>query len=201
MLNVTVMNKLALENHVSGRIDFTKDEMNQFVSAFDQNFLKRRQLIVQPGFVANYRYYVVNGALRAYVLDGKGEEHTIQFAIDDWWISDYNSYIFKQPATMFVTVVEDSSVLCINREKEEELKKGNHKFETFFRITAERSTAFMQRRLITNLTKTAEERLEEFETKYGLILQRMPQYAVASYLGMTSEYLSKLRNKHSLHKS
>lgn len=191
----------AFKEHVLKRVQLTDAEMAEFISFFTPARIKKRQFVVQPNFVAKYRNYVLKGAFRGYVVGDEGEEHTIQFAIDDWWISDYNSYVYQQPATMFVVAVEDSHVLQIEYEKEAQLKALNHQYETFFRIFAERSTAFMQRRLITNLTKTAEERYDEFEEKYNLILQRMPQYAVASYLGMTSEYLSKLRNKRLLKKS
>jgi CRP-like cAMP-binding protein len=172
-----------------------KEDLDEFVSFFTPARIKKKQFIVQPGFTARYRSYVLVGAFRGYVVGDSGEEHTIQFAIDDWWISDYNSYIYQQPATMFVVAVEDSLVLQIDHAGETKLKSMQHSYETFFRITAERSTAAMQRRLITNLTKTAEERYLEFEEKYPQISQKMPQYAVASYLGMTTEYLSKLRNK------
>ena len=150
---------------------------------------------MQPDFVAKHRNYVLSGAFRAYVVDDKGQDHTIAFAIEDWWITDYNSYILQQPATMFVVALEDSIILQMDYQTESELKNSNHKFETFFRIRAERTAAFMQQRIISNLTQTAEERFENFVQKYPLIVQRVPQYALASYLGMTTEFLSRIRNR------
>jgi len=102
---------------------------------------------------------------------------------------------------MFVVALEDSIVLQIDYQSEHELKLANHKFETFFRIRAERTAAFMQQRIISNLTQAAEERLENFNQKYPLIVQRVPQYALASYLGMTTEFLSRIRNKRTQRKS
>ena len=96
---------------------------------------------------------------------------------------------------MFVVALEDSIILQLDYEKEQELKLQNHKFETFFRIMAERGLAAQQRRIISNLTQTAEERYETFSNKYPQIVQRVPQYALASYLGMTTEFLSRIRNK------
>lgn len=172
------------------------DEESQFFSAcFKEVKIKKRQFIVQPNFTTRHRHYVVKGAFRAYVVADEGQEHTITFAIDDWWITDYNSYIFQQPATMFVVALEDSVILQIDYEKEQELKQKSHKFETFFRIIAERGLASQQRRIISNLTQTAEERYENFAGKYPQIVQRVPQYALASYLGMTTEFLSRIRNK------
>ena len=188
-----------LINHISSRIALSEDEIQTFISCFKITRVKKRQFIIQPEFVAKYRNYVVEGALRAYVVADAGEEHTIQFAIEDWWISDYSSYIFQQPASMFVMALEDSILLQIDFESEQKLKANNHKFETFFRIMAERSFAGMQRRLISNLTKTAEERFHEFEQNYPKIVLRVPQYALASFLGMTTQYMSKLRNTR-LHK-
>jgi CRP-like cAMP-binding protein len=191
-----------MENHAAAVvhyfkkfIDLSEDDGTAIALAFKTVRVKKRQFVVQPNFVATHRNYVVQGAFRSYVVDDDGQEHTIAFAIDDWWITDYNSYIYQKPATMFVVALEDSLVMQIDFEKEKELKALHHKFETFFRIIAERGLAFYLRRLISNLTQTAEERYNEFEAQYPQITQRVPQYALASYLGMTTEYLSKLRNQ------
>jgi CRP-like cAMP-binding protein len=182
-------------SYIDKFVELTEEEKEIFSSCFKEVKIKKRQFIVQPNFVAKHRYYVSKGAFRAYVVADEGQDHTITFAIDDWWITDYNSYIFQQPATMFVVALEDSIILQLDYENEQELKLQNHKFETFFRIVAERGLAFQQRRIISNLIYTAEERYENFVSKYPLIVQRVPQYALASYLGMTTEFLSRIRNK------
>ncbi|MDR6158715.1 CRP-like cAMP-binding protein [Chryseobacterium sp. SLBN-27] len=183
-----------LIDHIKKKIALTDNEAEEFISYFKVAKIKKRQFIIQPDFVPKYRNYVVKGAFRAYVVADKGEEHTIQFAIEDWWISDYSNYIFQQPASMFVMALEDSIILQIDYQNEQKLKAAKHKYETFFRKMAESSAAAMQKRIISNLTKTAEERYQEFEEKYSLIARRVPQYALASFLGMTTQYLSKLRN-------
>ena len=173
----------------------TEEEKIEFTSRFKETRIKKRQFIVQPDFVPKSRYFVIKGALRAYVVGDEGEDHTIQFAIEDWWISDYSGYINQQPASMFVIALEDCIVMQISFEDEQTLKALNHKFETFFRYMAERSTAFMQRRIITNLTKSAKERYDVFIKNYPKLVQRVPQYALASYLGITTQFLSKIRNQ------
>lgn len=188
-------NQQLIANYIQKYVQLLPEEVEVFCNSFKETKIKKRQFIVQPDFTAKYRNYIVDGAFRSYVVGDNGEDHTITFAINDWWITDYNSYIFQQPATMFVVALEDSLILQLDFKTEQELKRMNPKFETFFRIIAERSVAFYQRRLITNLTKTAEERYQEFDEKYPAIVQRVPQYALASFLGMTTEYLSKLRNK------
>jgi len=185
---------IALREHLQKTVDFTAQELDEFTSYFEQAFIKKRQFIGQPKFTATHRNYVVRGAFRAYVICKDGHDHTIQFAIDDWWISDFNSYIFQEPAELFVVALEDSIILQISYEDEQKLKAANHKFETYFRRTAELATAAMQRRIISNLTQAAPKRYSSFIDKYPNIVQRVPQYALASFLGMTTEYLSKLRN-------
>lgn len=185
----------AIVNHVQKFVELNEEERQEFAAAFKKIKLKKRQFIIQPNFIAKHRYYVLNGALRAYVVNDEGQEHTIQLAIEDWWISDYNSYMFQQPASMFVVAVDNSELAQISFEDEKRLKLSNHKFETFFRIIAERSVAFMQRRIIASLTQTAEERYDAFILRYPSLAERTPQYAIASYLGMTTEFLSKIRNK------
>ena len=181
--------------YINKSVNLTALEAEIFSASFKEVKIKKRQFIVQPNFIVKNRNYVLKGAFRAYVVDDKGQDSTIAFAIEDWWITDYNSYILQQPATMFVVALEDSTILEISHEKEQALKQANHKFETFFRIRAERTAAFMQQRIISNLTHTAEERYENFIAKYPQIVQRITQYALASYLGMTTEFLSRIRNK------
>ena len=182
-------------------IKLTDEEKQLIGSSFKEVKIKKRQFIVQPNFTTKHRNYVCQGAFRAYVVADEGQDHTINFAIEDWWITDYNSYIFQQPATMFVVALQDSTILQIDFDKEQELKRQNHKFETFFRIIAERGLASQQRRIISNLTQSAEERYENFASKYPQIVQKVPQYALASYLGMTTEFLSRIRNKRIVKKS
>ena len=185
-----------LQQHIQKRIPYiTQQELDEMSSAFIIKKIKKKQFIIQPEFTARFRTLVLQGAFRSYVIDKTGVEHTIQFALEDWYISDINSYIYQKPATMFVVALEDSTVAQIEFNREQELKKSNHIFETFFRIGADRTAAYHQRRIISSLTQTAEERYDEFIQKYPDAVQRLPQYALASYLGMTTQFLSKIRNK------
>ncbi|RAJ12249.1 Crp/Fnr family transcriptional regulator [Arenibacter echinorum] len=183
-----------IASYIQRFISLTEEEASHFSSKFKVVKVRKKQFIVQPNFTAKKRFYVVEGALRSFVVNKSGQETTIALAINDWWITDYNSYIFQQPATMFVEALESSTLLELDFEKEQDLKKSNPKFETFFRIIAERGLASQQRRITMNLTKSAEERYTYFTEKYPQFLQHIPQYALASYLGMTTEFLSKIRN-------
>jgi CRP-like cAMP-binding protein len=195
VLNMDMTNKEVIITYARKSVPMTEAEAISFAAAFKETRVKKRQFLIQPNFIAKSRYFVISGALRAYVIGEDGQEHTIQLALEEWWISDYSSYIYQQPASMFVVALEDSLLLEITYEAECRLKEESHLFETFFRALAERSVAFMQKRIITNLTQSAEERYESFMERYAVFARRFPQYIIASYLGMTTEFLSKIRNQ------
>lgn len=182
------------KTHILSRLSLPDKEMEALLDAFMLKKIKKKQFIIQPDFTAKYRTYVVEGSFRSYVIGEDGIDHTIQFAVEDWWISDINSYIYQKPATMFVVALEDSIVLQIEHDSEQRLKEQFHKIETFFRVAAERTAAFHQRRIIASLTRTAEDRYNDFVETYPNLTQRLPQYALASYLGMTTQFLSQIRN-------
>lgn len=184
--------------YISRYVELTVEEVRQLTTFFKIKKVKKRQFIVQPGFVCRHKSYVVKGAFRAYLLDNNGKEHTLAFAIEDWWISDYSSLIYQEPATLFVEALEDSILIQIDFKDEQTFLKEIPKMEKFERIITQRSLAFQQKRLLSNFTKTAEERYDEFMSKYSAIANRVPQYALASYLGFSTEYLSKIRNRKTL---
>ncbi len=185
-------------NNIKRYVELSEQDEADFIAIVKTSRVKRRQFLVQPGFVCTHQFYVVKGALRSYFVTNKGTEHTIQFAIDDWFISDFNSYITQTPASLFVEALEDSFVLQFSFNDVESLCLQNPKFERFFRLIAQRAFAFAQRRVLSNLDKTAEERFVEFNVLYPDIVNRVPQYTLASYLGITPEFLSKIRKKVSL---
>ncbi|MEM9679915.1 MAG: Crp/Fnr family transcriptional regulator, partial [Bacteroidota bacterium] len=137
----------------------------------------------------------LSGALRSYFVNYDGDEHTIQFAVEDWFISDFNSYIHQTPADLFVEALEDSVIQQFSYDDVEALCLRRPKFERYFRLVSQRAFAFSQRRVLSNIGKSAEERYLEFNNRYPNIVQRVPQYTLASYLGISAEFLSKIRKK------
>lgn len=182
-------------NNIKRYVSLNKEDENQFTSIVRTTKVKRRQFIVQPNFVCSHQTYVLKGAFRSYFVTDEGIEHTIQFAIEDWFISDFNSYLNQSPASLFVEALEDSEIQQIAYEDVENLCAKNPKFERFFRLVAQKSFAYSQRRVLSNLGRSAEERFLEFQNLYPSIVQRVPQYALASYLGMSPEFLSKIRKR------
>ncbi len=195
------MEKKPLIDYIQNFISLTSEEEEEFLAAFELVRVKKRQFVVQPNFTNRHRAFVTQGAFRSFVVTDDGQDHTLQFAIENWWISDFNSYIYQHPATLFIVALEDSTILQIEHCREQQLKESNHKFETFFRIMAEKGLAFEHRRILFNLTHSAEARYENFLLNFPNFVQRVPQYALASYLGMSTEFLSRIRNKRARAKS
>lgn len=186
---------LEIKLQIAKYIQLTVEEEAYFISLLKITKVKKKQFIVQPDFTCKCRNYVVKGAMRAYVIDKKAQTHTISFAIEDWWINDMYSYITQEPATLFIEALENTTVLQLDYDSEQLLLERVPKFERYFRIIYQSTFAFLQKRMLSNLSKTAEERYDEFRQSYPTIVNRVPQYALASYLGFSTEFLSKIRNK------
>jgi len=185
----------AIVNYITRHIELTEEEISYYTSLLKLKKVKKKQFIVQPDFICGHRTYILKGAMRSYLIDANGQEHTISFGIEDWWIADFNSYIFQQPATLFVEAMEDSTLIQISYENEQKLLDTLPKFEKFYRILAQNGYAFLQRRILSDISLNATDRYEHFIKKYPLVAARVPQYALATYLGISHELLSKIRNK------
>lgn len=157
--------------------------------------VKKKQFLVQPGFPCKEQIYVLQGSLRAFFLDHEGKEQTFQFAIEDWYISDLRSHITGEPATIYVEALEDSLVALLPFTEFEALTDRYPRWQKIARVTAQRGFAYAQKRMIANLQKSAEDRYLEFIRSYPEIERRVPRHALASYLNMSQEYLSKIRKK------
>lgn len=173
-----------------------EDELIEaYVNILQFRKVKKRQFIGQPGFARKHETYVVKGAFRAFFIDNAGNEQTIQFAIDDWYINDLRSYLEDEPSTLFIEALEDSIIADIPRADFEELCDNYPAMQKLYRMAAQRGYAYAQKRMVSNLQKSAEERYLDFHRNYPDVEIRVPQHALASYLNMSQEYLSKIRSK------
>ncbi len=157
--------------------------------------VRKKQFVVQPGFVCREQIYVIEGAFRAFFIDSEGKEQTFQFGIEDWFIYDVRSHITGEPATIFVEALENSIVAYLPKEKLEVLYDTYPQWQKVARLASQAGFAYAQKRMMANLQKSAEERYQDFARDYPKIEQRVPRHALASYLNMTQEYLSKIRKK------
>lgn len=161
------------------------------------NFLKekkirKRHYLLQEGDMVQSLNFVVSGCLRSYAIDKNGVEHILQFAPCEWWITDMQALKYNQPSTLNIDAVEESTILQIRQTDLENLLDSVPTLDRYFRILAERSLATFQQRLMDALSLTAAERYTNFCKRYPSLIQNLPQKYVASYIGITPEFLSKM---------
>lgn len=186
--------ELILKN-VARHITLDDEEKQFFLSLLEPLSLKRKKLYLETGTVCKYSAFVVDGALKSFTVDQDGKEHILSFATRDWWISDMYSLLSQRPAILNIEAIADSEVLLLSRENQQELYRKVQKFERFFRILVENSLVASHQRLIDNMSSTAEQRYLQFIKKYPALPSCVPQHSIASYLGITPEFLSKIRSR------
>jgi len=184
-----------IRKNIAKHIDLSEEEFTHFTSLLQVKRLRKKQFLLEEGEIFQYECFVNSGCLRQYYLDEKGQEHIIQFAISDWWIGDQYSFLTGLPSTNFIDAIEESQVLLISKSNLEELYIQVPKFERLFRIAFQNSYVALQRRILSNISQTAEERYLDFNKRYYEIEQKVPQHQVASYLGITPESLSRIRKQ------
>jgi len=185
------MQNLILQN-IAKHISLTKEQENYFLSLLKNKKVRKKLFLSQEGDISKGPFFVTEGILRSYTVDKNGFEHILQFAPPGWWMADMYSLITQQPGSLSIDAVEDSEVLLLPKQELDKLYNEIPAFERFFRILAENALVTFQQRLIDNLSLTAKERYENFCKRYPLLIERLPQKQVASYIGVTPEFLSKM---------
>ena len=183
---------LILKN-ISKHIDLDKEEVSSFIPLIIMKNAAKKTLLFKEGQVCKDLSYVHSGALRAYCVDKEGREATIMFAVADWWVTDMFCFLNEKPAMMFIEAIEDSCIFQLSKENLEKLFYNVPKFERFFRILMQNAYTREQLRVIENLSLSAEDRYDSFLLKYPHIASAVTQKQIASYLGITPEFLSAIR--------
>jgi CRP-like cAMP-binding protein len=184
-----------LKKHIARRIELTEKEFTLCATFFTPRRLRKNQFLVQEGDPGRYVAYVTRGCLRTYTVDEKGEEHVVEFAIDDWWASDLRSFLTGEPATYNIDALEDSRVLLLDRDSREALLTAVPRLERFFRLLQEANYIATHSRIGDTLSKSAEERYLSFLKTYPQLVRRIPQKHIASFLGITPQSLSRIRKE------
>lgn len=176
-------------------VDLSESEaliINKYV---DFHLVKKKTILVRENTECNSLYFVEKGCLRMYFINKKGVEQITQFALDGWWITDYQSFLNSTPSEYFIQAIEDSTLLAIHSQTIDMLIKEIPHLERYFRIIMQKALAGAQFRSKLMYELSKEEFYLHFSNAFPEFMQRVPQYMIASYLGLTPEYLSELRKK------
>jgi CRP-like cAMP-binding protein len=184
-----------LLNYIRNFVDLTEAEEAILTSKVRSRTYLKGQFIVQQGDICKYSSFLVSGCTKTFFVDDKGQEHIVMFAIEDWWTSDIGSFITQTPADFNVQCLENTEVFQFSFEDQEVLYQSIPKLERLFRKMIEKHVVSSQKRILRGLSLSAKEQYLFFKQEYPTIEQRVPQYMVASYLGITKEFLSKIKKE------
>jgi len=185
-----------LARHIRLKVDLSDAEMEIVASYFVEKELPKKTILFREGTIVDAIAFVVEGCLRSYSIDENGFEHILQFAPEGWWITDMLSVIKSQQSVLNVESVVDSKVLLIKRSTQDELFDKIPKMERFFRILTENALCATRQRVIEGMSLTAKDRYINFcETYPDTVVNSIPQKYVAAYIGVTPEFLSKMRSQ------
>ena len=184
-----------LKAHIQKLIEIDEEELSSVLSYFHPLEVKKKQNLLTEDQTCQFNYFVANGCLRMFFINRKDQEQTVQFAIENWWLSDYTSFSTQKPAGFYIQAVEASSLLTISLLKQEELLKQHPVMERYFRLIHQRVHAASQFRIKMRYDLSREDLYHDFIKRHPGFVQRIPQYLLASYLGFSAEYLSEIRSK------
>lgn len=183
-----------IEN-ISKYVALSDVEVEFFLAKTETKSFKAKTILLNSSEISMHTYFVNSGLLRSFNINDNIVEHVLHYACQGWWIGDMYSYISGKPGNLFIEVLEDAEIVSISKDNLQLLYTEIPKLERFFRILAENSLVAHQERLMDNLSLTAEERFEKFCKKYPTLIHRIPQKQIASYIGVTPEFFSKMKSK------
>jgi len=182
-----------LINKIKNSISLSSEAEKYIYSIAKEKLFSKGEILIREGQTVNKTFFVTQGSLRSFCVDKEGKEHTLQFAIKDWWISDFIAIYNNEPASLTVECISDSAVIEFNAQKLNEIYLQFPEFEAFQRKNLERHIVSLYKRILNQLQLTALERYNLFLEQYPNIEQHVPNYHIASYLGITQQSLSRIR--------
>lgn len=186
--------KHPLRDHIEELIRLTDDEFDYILGHFKHVKKRKHQYLVQEGEIVNKEYWVIKGCVKSYFFDKNGKEHILMFGMENWWITDYESFVKRTPSNIFIDCIEDSELMFITYEDRDKLTAQMHKMERFWAKKSKYGRIALQNRILSLLKNTAKERYELLLEKYPQLFQRIPKKLIASYLGVSRETLSRLND-------
>lgn len=180
-------------NKIKKSISLSSEAEKYIYSIAKEKSVSKGEILIREGQTVNKTFFVSQGSLRSFCIDKEGKEHTLQFAIKDWWISDFIAIYNHEPASLTVESITDSTVIEFNAQKLDEIFLHFPEFEPFQRKNLERHVVSLHKRILNQLQLTALERYNLFLGQYPDIERYIPNYHIASYLGITQQSLSRVR--------
>lgn len=184
-----------LRQNIKSHIAPSDREVEGFCNLFVHRTVKKKHFLLKEGEVCKFEGFVVKGLFRIYHIDTNGFDQVLYFATENWWITDIDSFTNVVPSQLYIQALEDSEVLLISKNDKEYAYKNLPEIEKLFRVMTQKTHVALQRRMIDNLSKTADLRYREFIEKYPQLAQRLTNQQIAAYLGVTNVFLSKIRKK------
>ncbi len=183
------------KDHIGKFVKIDEQEFAQIITYFRIRFVDRKENLLEQGQVCNVNYFVLEGLLRKFFINEKGVQQTTEFALENWWMTENFSYLHRTPTEFYVQAVENTRVLSIDRTAYEELLLDHPCMERYFRCVYQKAYAAAQMRVKFIYGHSREELYHQFRQNYPAFIQRVPQFLLASFLGVTPEYLSEIRKK------
>ena len=183
------------KQNVTKNVNLSDEEWQQFFRPFKLKQVKKKEFLLKEGEVCKFEAFVNKGCFKTFHIDPKGFEHVLYFSVEGWWIGDIDSFTNQVPAQLFIEALENSEILFINKEDKDALYETLPKVEKLFRIMSQKRIVALQRTMIGSLSKTAQERYIDYITAYPKIAERLTNLELAAYLGISHEFLSKIRKK------
>ncbi|MGH1336366.1 MAG: Crp/Fnr family transcriptional regulator [Aureispira sp.] len=181
--------------YIKRYVKISETEIDLFKSYLKPRTLKKKEFLLKEGQFCKSRYFITKGCIRLYYIDNKGNEQIVHFGIDNWWITDYESLINKTPSKLYIQATENTELLEFPQEKFDELCGQVPQTERLFRKIMEKTYIASQRRIEYMFSLSGEELFNYFITTNPKFVQRVPQYMIASYLGLSPEFVSKVKSK------
>ncbi|HEY1054414.1 MAG TPA: Crp/Fnr family transcriptional regulator [Emticicia sp.] len=185
----------SLLNHIKNYIDLDEQEEKTIAACVQSLKVKKKEYILKEGQVCKASYFVEKGCLRMFFVSDKGDELTVNFALENWWLSDYSTLLSQKPSLFYIQAIEPSDLLVLTAEQQEVLSKEVPKIERYFRLILQRAYGASQMRFKHAYNLSREDMYRNFLDLHPEFVNRVPQYMLATYLGLTPEYLSEIRKK------
>lgn len=189
------MNKDALLQYMASYIQLDPEEEETLLTKIKFRPYLKNQFLVQAGDISKYTYFILKGCVKAFHLDENGQQHIRDFAIENWWTGDLGSFLSQEPGQYYVQCIEDCQIAQISYDDMEVLYGLVPKMERLFRIIIQKAYVVSQKRITQYQSLTAIEKYRRFKNEYPKFVERIPQYLIASYLGITPEFLSSIRKQ------